>query len=160
MPVTLKPILPKPFNKAALKVLRQPVERTIDEAAALFEKTQATWEHKAKFKKTVKETAAKIDGSVLTSGDGSKEHPYPFVTRGTKVRRALMTPGFVAKSQKRIIGSGQGQGGVLFVSKRLSLPGIKAREFEEEIGEQMEPRLKAYAEDALSDFAKKSGHAL
>ncbi len=89
-----------------------------------FGVTVQTWKHKPKF--SIKRERYKR--TVSTS-----DKVYKFVTRGTKVRRALMSPDFMPKTRTGWIGSNKGRGGVVFISKRLKLPGIKAREFEETI---------------------------
>ncbi|MCC7208314.1 MAG: hypothetical protein IT323_13485 [Anaerolineae bacterium] len=89
-----------------------------------FGVTVQTWKEKPKFNIKREKYARVISTSSKI---------YRFVTRGTKVRRALMSPDFRPKTRNRWIGSNKGRGGVVFISKRLKLPGIKAREFEETI---------------------------
>jgi len=160
MPITLKPIFPKAFNKNAIKVLRQPIEEIIDEAEKEYGKTFKTFDHKPKFEKEIKVSDSAVEGSYLTSGEGSRENPYPFVARGTKVRYATMSKDFVSKTQPGVIGSGQGKGGVLFVNKNRPRPGIEDRRWEQDIAKKLGPRLNKKAAKALNEFVRQSGHKL
>lgn len=132
------------------------IKDTIDAADDEFAKTYASFSHKPAFRKTIKKT----EGSTLTSGEGSTDNPYPFVTKGTSVRYATMTPDFAPKTKKRVIGSGGGRGGVLYVDKRRPRKGIEAREFEETIAELMLPKFQKDGQKILDKSAKKSGHAI
>ncbi len=161
MPISFKAIVPKPFNSKGFdQQLLEAMQELIDEADEEFAKTYKDFNHKPKFEKEVKDTGGEIVGSTLTSGEPSKDNPYPWVQRGTRVRRARMTPNFVPKTQPGVISSRSGQGGVLFVSKKLNLPGIEARNSEKEIGKIIGPRLFKKAQKALDKAAKLSGHAL
>ena len=66
---------------------------------------------------------------------------YKFVSGGTKVRYATMTPDFIAKTRPGWIGSGAGRGGRAFVNKKKPMPGIKARHFPKAIIKKWKPRL-------------------
>ena len=159
MPATLIPILPKKF-KASPEELAKAIEETIDEADKQFARTYRTFQHKPTFEKNMKVSDAEIEGSVLTSGDGSKENPYPFVAKGTRVRYARMSPGFVSKTQPGLISSRRGRGGVIRVDKSKPLSGIEARRFEENIARIQKPRLNTRLNKALGRYVKKSGHAI
>ena len=161
MPISFKAIIPKPFKSQAFdRELLEAMQETVDEADKEFAKTYKDFNHKPKFEKDVRDTGSEIIGSVLTSGDPSKENPYPWVQRGTKVRRARMTPDFVSKTQPGVISSRSGRGGVMFVSKKLNLPGIEARNSEEEILKIIKPRLLKKAQRALDKATKASGHGI
>lgn len=146
--------------KFDIKPLVKAVEKTIDYGDKEFGKTYSTFDHKPGFDKDVREIRGKIVGSTTTTGEGSRDNPYPFVTRGTRVRYATMTPDFTAKTKPRVIGSGQGSGGLAYVDKRRPRPGIKAREFEPEVAKKTEPKFKKNAQSAMKEVAKKSGHKL
>lgn len=77
---------------------------------------------------------------------------YKFVSGGTKVRYATMTPDFIAKTSPRVIGSGAGRGGVMFISKKHPRPGIKAREFELEIKDKWEKELPVIMQRAIDSI--------
>jgi hypothetical protein len=161
MPVVFKAIIPKNIDqKAALDVFREVIREEIQAADIEFAKTYATWRHKPDFEQEFKESANRLEGSIMTSGDGSGDNPYPFVTKGTAVRYATMTPGFEAKTTKRVIGSGGGQGGVMYIDKRRPRKGIEAREFEDEIERQEQPKFENRARKALSTLIKRSGHEI
>lgn len=138
--------------------LRDLMKRQAGFSNKQFGLTYKTWEHKPSFEETFEETKTQMTGSALAAGEGSKENPYLFVTRGTAVRYATMSPDFQAKSKVRVIGSSSGRGGKLYVDKSRPRPGIKAREFEEEIAKQEQPKFEKRGEIALSEAVKASGH--
>jgi hypothetical protein len=140
--------------------LRKTVKEEIKASDEEFAKTYRTWRHKPDFDKSFDESLNEIEGEITTSGDGSSQHPYPFVTKGTSVRFATMTPDFEAKTVKRVIGSKGGRGGVAYVDTRRPRPGIEAREFEEEIARQEQPKFKRRGQNNLDDAARKSNHAI
>lgn len=156
MQANFEPILPGSFSSEVfLDAFTELIRETIEEADNDFEKTYETWRHNPGFQKDVDVSSKEIVGSVTT------EDPiYGFVTRGTAVRYATMTPGFVPKTQRRILGSGPGRGGVLYVSKRHPRPGIQAREFEQVVKERIEPKFQRKGQKVLDEAAKRSGHGI
>ncbi len=74
---------------------------------------------------------------------------YRFLNRGTRVRYAVMTADFRAKTRTGYIGSNAGRGGLAFVSKKRPRPGIKAREFSKTILEKWRKRLPEQVRRAL-----------
>ena len=146
--------------KAMWSELEQAVKEERDAADIEFSKTYSTWSHKPKFEKDFSSNSSQIIGSTLTSGDGSKDNPYPFVTKGTSVRYATMTDDFSPKSTKRVISSKGGRGGVLYVDKRKPRPGIEAREFEEEIAKREQPKFTKRMTAAMKKAASVSGHKI
>jgi hypothetical protein len=154
--ITAKPLSPE----VMLKALRGVAKKEADFANIQFALTYKSWSHKPSFAQGFKESSKEMEGFTLTSGDGSKNNPYPFVTKGTSVRYATMTPDFSPKSKVRTIGSGGGSGGVLYVDKRRPRPGIQAREFEEEIALREQPKFQKRGQVALDNAAKKSGHSI
>ncbi len=113
-----------PDGAAMARVVENTLTAVALDVQVDFGVTVQTWQHKPKF--NIKRERYKR--TVSTS-----DKVYKYVTRGTKVRRALMSPDFRAKTKVGWIGSNKGRGGVVFISKRLNLPGIKARKFEETI---------------------------
>jgi hypothetical protein len=122
----MKAIIPKRLFSAA--AIMDSVEEQLDKVAlgikADFEKTTKTWKNKppfeirkAAFKRTI-QTTNKI---------------YYFVSGGTRVRYATMTPDFSPKTRPNYLGSVAGRGGLMYVSKKKPRPGIKAREFDKTI---------------------------
>lgn len=159
--VTWKVIRPNKLkSKAMIKALTEPIEETIQSADTEFAKTYATWEHKPKFIQKFQELTKLLRGSTTTNPKGSKSNPYPFVTRGTKVRRAVMSSNFSPKTKTRIIGSSGGKGGVIFIGKNINQSGIKAREFEEEIAELEEPKFFKRGKKAIRQVVIVSGQAI
>lgn len=152
---------PKPFKVQAITdaLVEAVTEQTI-EFDKQYKKTYRTWQHKPKFNNTVKATAKEIIGTTETTEAPSKSNPYPFVHSGTRVRYATMTPDFVAKTKVRVIGSGAGRGGVMFVDKRRPRPGIKARDFTDEIKKIETPKFLQRIKRALITSADKTGHLL
>lgn len=159
MVAKLKPILPKKYTHDP-KLLAIAVQETIDEAEKQYARTYRTWEHKPDFRKELKSSETEIKGSILTSGDGSSDNPYPFIARGTKVRYAMMTPGFVSKSQPGVINSRKGKGGAMVVNKNKPLPGIESRRWEEEILRIQKPRFSSRLNKAMGRYQKKTGHSI
>ncbi len=81
-----------------------------------------TWKHRVVFR-----IYRQLGTRIIATDDA----PYKFVSRGTRWRYAVMTPDFVAKTSPRRMISTPGAGGVAFIGKK-KMPGITAREFEEE----------------------------
>lgn len=112
------------------------VENALDGAAlgvqADFLVTVDTWNDKPEFK------IDKEDGKRTVYTTSSIYH---YVNAGTAVRRALMSPDFKPKTRSGFIGSNMGKGGVVLISKKLNLPGIKAREFDKVIEEKWQKQL-------------------
>lgn len=159
MPFT--PINPKPFKPNRIQErLRKTVKGQAAFSNKQFAKTYSTWGHKPDFETTFEETANQMVGSALTSGEGSSENPYPFIVKGTQVRYATMTPDFVAKSTPRVIGSKAGKGGLAYVDTRKPRPGIKAREYEQEIARREEPKFYKRVQKAMSQGAKDTGYLI
>lgn len=159
--MTFEEIRPNPIDiDDMLETIRRGVQRQAKFSNTQFGLTYKTWQHKPKFEECFDENNREMAGSALTSGRGSKNNPYPFVTKGTSVRYATMSGNFQPKSQPRVIGSSRGRGKVLVVDKRRPRPGIKAREFEQEIAKREQPRFKDRMERALGNAADDSGHAI
>lgn len=154
--VVFKEIKPKRLKDEALrKELLKGIEKTGKDIKSDYEKTTKTWQHKPTF---IIESSLDPKGPEVLVG--TDDEIYGYVDRGTSVRRALMTNDFSPKTKKGVIGSSSGRGGVVYVDKRLSLPGIEARDFSKTIEKKHQPRFKRAMESALSAGAKKSGHSL
>ena len=119
-------------------LLRFIAEKTKDrlglEIKLLAELTTTTWNHKPAF---VVEHGAR--SAIVTTDD----MPWHYLNKGTSVRRAVMSPGWVSKTQPGNIVSGSGSGHVVFISRKIALPGIKARHFDKSIADELRPQLKA-----------------
>lgn len=143
MAYKMRVIVPKSLFKN-LRAMDRAIENTLTGAALGakedFEATTRTWRRRPVFF-IQKETRKR---KVFTTNI-----IYFFLTWGTKVRYATMTPDFRAKTRTRYIGSNKGRGGLAFISKMKPMPGIKAREFVEEVGEKWDKKLPEIMQRAI-----------
>ena len=140
---SMRVIIPRePFLDGAAIV--RAVENSLSEAAASakrdFMATTRTWDSRPEF--TIDSRPGVRE--VYTTSD-----VYGYLNAGTSVRRAVMVGGFRPKTRHRYIGSNKGKGGVVFVSKKLSLPGIEAREFDIAIAEKWNDKMPALLQRAV-----------
>lgn len=127
-----------------------------------YNKTTETWQSdRPKFAAAI---SLKQPGPTLvvdaSGGDPKGVKKWYWLDKGTKVRHAVMSPDFEPKTRHRFIGSEKGKGRMVFVSKKINLPGIKAREWTQEITKKWTPRFKKRMEQAMRDAAQKSGHSM
>jgi len=134
------------MQQLAMKHLEQSMNDFVKLLEGDFQLTVRTWKVKPTFKKSVKKNNKSIEGKVSTDND-----IYRFVSGGTRVRYATMTPDFVAKTRPGNIPSGPGRGGVLYISKQKPRPGIEAREFDKQIKNK---RGKEFAKTMLDGINK------
>lgn len=92
-----------------------------------FQVTTQTWDQPVDFK---------IEKSRLKRVIYTTNPIYKFVTHGTAVRYATMTPDFRAKTVPGQIRSRKGKGGVAYISRKHPRPGIVARRFDDVITEK------------------------
>lgn len=92
-----------------------------------FQRTTKTWEHKPTFHQL---TEIEPEPTVMVY---TEDEQYGYVSGGTRVRRALMTPDYSPKTRPGVLDSFPGRGGVVYVSRKLNLPGIEARRFPEAV---------------------------
>jgi len=136
-------IVPAKLLFDAAKMTRV-IENTLNETAQaakvdLLTPTR-TWKHKP---------SMSIQRGRFERIVGTDDTPYIFVTGGTRVRYATMTPGFQAKSVVRSLQPQAGRGGVAIISKKRPRPGIKAREFEAVVAEKWEKELPVQMQRAI-----------
>lgn len=148
MPVKAKVIFPKSVLADPRKVVRA-VENALTglayNAKVDFDTTTQTWKDRPTF------TIEKSLGKRVVA---TKSDIYRYISRGTRVRYAVMTPGFAPKTRTGYIGSNKGVGGMAFVGK-VPLPGIQAREFEEVIGKKAEKQAPIVVQRAIdAEFNK------
>jgi hypothetical protein len=105
-----------------------------------FETTVDTWASKPKFI-IYKGQAMRIVGT--------SDSIYRFLNSGTRVRRAVLSPDFRAKTSPGFIGSRRGRGGRVYVSKKVNLPGIKPRKFSNAIQEKWQKQFPIQLQRAL-----------
>ncbi len=112
-------------DKAFRADLRRINQKTALAMKRSFQKTTRTWERAVDFHQI---TESAPDPTVLVY---TTDAVYGYVSGGTRVRRALMSPDFSPKTRPGALDSRPGSGGVVFVSRKLNLPGIEARRFPE-----------------------------
>lgn len=122
-----------------------------NEAKPLFEQTTATWQHEVQFQ--VIETPR---GHTVQTQD----QIYKYIDRGTRVRRALMSKDWKSKTRVNVIGSYSGAGKVLYISRKLTLPGIEARNFSQIILKRVQAKAADRVRRALNEAAAGSGFGL
>ncbi len=158
--VKLIPIIPKKlfdikaFSSVAEKLLKDEAKNIKTE----FAKTTSTFKHRVTFENKNTSTRSQLSRLVFAS-----DKPYFFVVRGTRIRWALMSQDFSAKTRARVIGSRGGKGGVVILGKRAMQargiaprPGIKAREFDLEIIKIRQPKFERIAIRAFARAARKA----
>jgi hypothetical protein len=150
----MKVKMPRPLNVTAMideldKGLIQFVTKNITPS---FEATTRTWSTKPTWDYYHQRKPSQLTSRVYTSSK-----IYGYVSGGTRVRYARMTPNFQAKTVANFIGSRAGRGGFLGMS-RVPLPGIKARKFDEAIAKRWQPKMQSKLNPFLIKAAKASGH--
>lgn len=118
----------KEFERVANNFL----DETAQAMQADYYVTVKTWDHPVKF--VIEKRPYERD--IYTDDD-----PYFYVSEGTSVRYATMTPDFRAKSAPGLIRSVQGRGGVLYINKARPRPGIVGREFPKAINSKWEKQF-------------------
>jgi len=113
------------------KAFRRDLQRINKNRAAKmkrdFQRTTKTWEHEVTFHQLF-DFDEEATAAIYT-----EDEQYGYVSGGTRVRRALMSPDFEAKTRPGALDSFPGRGGAIFVSSKLNLPGIEARRFPEAV---------------------------
>ena len=147
MPFKARVIIPKSVLADPRSIARA-VENTLTGTAKNvkvdFDVTTQTWKDRPLF------TIEASPGKRIVS---TRSDIYRFVSRGTRVRYAVMTPDFAPKTRTGYIGSNVGKGGMAFIGKK-PLPGIKAREFEPVIGKKWQAYMPKLLQRAIdSEFS-------
>jgi hypothetical protein len=125
-----------------------------------YEKTFETWSNKPKAEYTISLTGG---GPTVVAGVGGNDKAakhWRYLNEGTSVRHAVMSSDWKSKTVPNIIGSFGGQGEVVFISRKINLPGIEARNWDKLIAKEMQPRFKRAMEQTMRDVAKASGHGM
>jgi hypothetical protein len=130
--------------------LRTEMQREAEIVKRAFERTTATWNTPVEF--TIKKSLSSNSFAFTVS---TNSDIYAFVNNGTIVRYATMTPDFSPKTHIRVIGSGSGEGGLMFVNRNYPQPGIEAREFDLEIAERRDPYFQAHMSDIFTKIVDK-----
>lgn len=117
-------------------------------ALGLFKGTTRNWRHDVEF---VADIDFGPDGITLIAG--TDDMPYFFLDKGTRVRRALLSPDWKSKTQPGSLKSGKGRGRVLVINKKFNFPGIKARDFSgrilDIISRELEPTFNRNAKKVI-----------
>jgi len=122
-------------------------------ARANYKKTTHTWNNQPQFDIDVQKSAYSYATEI-----GTNDKIYKFIELGTRVRRALMTPDFRAKTKPGWLGSRKGKGGVAFISKKLALPGIVARNFRVPILRRAKTQLRKDSTVAVKSVLARFGN--
>jgi hypothetical protein len=138
----------------ALDRITAAMQETVKEFDQDFQKTTRTWKRRPRFQKKVTAQTDRVIGEAWT-----ENVIYHFVSGGTRVRYATMTPDFVAKTRTGWVGSRPGRGGLLYVNKNRPRPGIKARKFPEAIAKKQFPYYVRRMDNCMRQVARDSGHA-
>lgn len=121
-----------PDPKKAFKKIQRINQSTAKAMLKDFEKTTRTWENKPEFEVETSGASGQFGGSgedpsvTVTTDDDI----YRYISRGTRVRYATMSPDFRPKTRVNRIVSYRGRGGMVFVDTSKPRPGIKARNYE------------------------------
>ncbi len=121
----------KAFEREMDRALRKELIRESEIVQRAFERTVSTWNTEVNFYIDYNIRRDDFEFTVWTDNE-----IYSFVNDGTSIRFATMPPTYRPKSQVRVIGSRQGGGDYLFLSKHNPRPGIQAREYVDEIFER------------------------
>jgi hypothetical protein len=153
--ITFRAIKPgKPFQSS---IFREEARVAIKEFTALvridFAQTTRTWKDPPKFKEKIQDVGTQ---SIQMEVFPVPEVPFKFVDEGTRVRRAVMSADFIAKTKPNFIGSRAGRGGVVFIGKNVKRPGIKARNFTKIIKRNNESIFRKAINNALAKFRRRS----
>lgn len=146
----VKPIYPKmeALNSVNYKEAVQRVfDKVADKMLADFRKTVRGWKKKPEFRIDDR----KPNRLIVTS-----DKVYRFVSKGTRVRYAIMTKDFISKTNPGMAVSGPGQGRVVFVSRKHPMPGIKAREFEIKIAMKWRPEIQKMVQKEIKKVARQA----
>jgi len=131
------------FNTAQVsRIIANTLEGVAKDIEIDFKVTTQTWGHKPGFKIQRPSNTVRIIGT----GDDI----YKYVSGGTRVRFATMTPDFKAKTRVGVIGSGAGRGGVAYIRRDRPRPGIKARKFDLAIAKKWKGLIKGVFDRALA----------
>jgi hypothetical protein len=166
MPENFKAILPKNLKGIEKQLLDNAILTRIRSIGGRqtmdFYKPVKTWVgDKPEFKYKATKDADVYKLLVTTKDeDSAGTNKYRWLNFGTKVRRALMSRDFKAKTTPGFLGSGRGRGKMLFVSKKLERPGIKPRKWEHMIYKKWIKPWFTEIQDAVKNFVAASGHAV
>ena len=164
---SFKVIIPKPLQvNAMVNVLIKETEKLGKDMVKDFNSTTRTWQgDKPVFKATMKMDNRTNNGwpnrIILTVAPGNNDkgaEVWQYLNKGTKVRYAVMSKDFKAKTRPGLLKSYAGKGKMLFVNKKIKRPGIKARKWDERLYDKYRNILSEQMYKVEEDMAKASGH--
>ena len=113
-----------------------------EKAKALAALPTETWDDEIEFAIDDVSDGTNLVFNVHASGENARI--YRYVDEGTKTpRHAVMTRDFAPKTSVRSLASSRGRGGLAYVNKRISKPGIQARRFSLVVAETLQPEFSA-----------------
>lgn len=129
--------------------LRELVEQ---EAIPLYKNTVATWTAQPQFQavKTVRGYSVNVN----------PDEPWKWVNQGTRVRRAIMSRDWRSKTKPNVISSFNGAGRVVFISRKITRPGIEARNFTNIISKRVQARAANKVREKLRETSYGAGMGL
>lgn len=120
-----------------------------------FKPTVKTWTgDKPDFVSEVEKGNQVILHQIRLEGDGKAVPKWFWLSFGTSVRYATMTPGFVSKTQPGTLRGRKGKGGLLFIDRSKPRPGIEARLWHEIIARNAKP---VYTKEIMKALRKNKG---
>lgn len=171
-PVNFKAVIPKPLQtQKMLNVLMNGCQKIGKKMVKDFDKTTKTWQgEKPEFRANVviNPPNAPVAGTfpknitvmVAPKDDGSRgAMKWFYLNYGTKVRRALMSADFSPKTKPGLLKSYKGKGKMIFVSKKLKLPGIKPRKWNIALMNAWDDQFKKEMLDLMYPVIEISGHS-
>lgn len=135
---TIKAIKPQ---RLQVERIRQSVLRALEQEAKEQQKTlnetTATWTGDKPTFDSITDLSGG-DASVLSGPGGNTMgvKKWNWLNEGTSVRRAVMSKNWRSKTTPGSFRSGGGSGRVVFISRRISRPGIKARGWTQKLTNQ------------------------
>ena len=134
IPITIKITSPQTSRGNPQKAMENIILMLAQEAKKEFEKTVATWAEKPEFV---------IEHRGLTANVFTTDKVYRFLNYGTDTRHAVMPKGYRNKTIPGVLASfvGNRDGTRIFVSKGITMPGIKARDWIPLIIDRIEKKI-------------------
>jgi hypothetical protein len=132
------------------KELRTTLKRESGYVLKQYQKFTGTWSHQPAFNVSYFRDEDHYVVTVTTDDD-----IFRYVDEGTSVRYATMTPDFVPKTTPGSLNSGNGAGGVAFVSRKRPRPGIVARKVSELITHNREVKFGQNLDRAVNRVVNK-----
>ena len=170
-PVGFRALIPKKLNiSGMIAPIRDACIKDAKDMGKDLEKVTKTWKSdRPRIQTEAKLVPASVppstgfhssfSASAWAREDNSKGYwKFFWLNGGTRVRYAVMSNPFVAKTTPGLLDSRAGRGKMLFVSKKHPMPGIKARKFTLALRKKWEQPFHDHIAKAVKDAAKASGH--